>query len=237
MKEEKKQKRQLVNVSYPEVYYPAVPFKADEKSLARSKLHEKTEAIVRQQWVFEADKWWLELCTRSVAFIVGEGEGDPMLWTRLAVEACPQGKGARYAACTDFGFCLDDCLQHINDQAQSANEYLTSETLENVPFAEQVGELGSEQRMRVARTALRLAFDVVPSVKRAMGDDVSLTEDRLSELQAGCAGGDTEAMLEASRELSTFCESVKAAVAKECEAFEQEVSMLEESFSKQEGTS
>lgn len=231
MKEEKNQKKQLVNVSYHEVYYPAAPFKADEVSLARSKLHEKTEAIVRQQWIFEADQWWLELCTRSVPFIVGESEGDPMLWTRLAVEACPQGKGARYAACTDFGLCLDDCLQHINDQARSANEYLTCETLEDVHFAEQLGELGSEQRMRVARTALRLAFDVVPGVKRAMGDGASLTEDRLSELMARSASGDTEAMLEVCRELSAFCESVEADVAKEYAAFEKEVSMLEESIS------
>ena len=235
MKEEKNQKKQLANVPYPKAYCPAVPFKADEKGLARSKLHEKTEAIVRQQWAFEADKWWLELCTRSVAFIVGESEGDPMLWARLAVEACPKGKGARYAACTDFGYCLDDCLRFINDQAQSANEYLTSETLENVPFAKQLGELGSEQRMRVARTALRLASDVVPSVKRAMGDDASLIDEHRFELMARCARGDTEAMLEACRELSALCESAEAAVAKEYAAFEREVNMLEESVSKKDG--
>ena len=237
MKEEQKQKKQLANVSYPKTYCPAVPFEADEKGLARSKLHEKMEAIVRQQWIFEADKWWLELCTRSAMFEEGSGEGDSFLWARLAVEACPKGKGARYAACTDFGYCLDDCLQFISDQSQSANEYLTSETLENVPFAKQLGELGSEQRMRVARTALRLASDVVPSVKRAMGEDASLTDDHRFELMARCARGDTEAMLEACREFSALCESVEAAVAKEYAAFEREVNMLEESVSKKDGVS
>ena len=227
MHDDQKQEKKVAGASYPVLVHPAGPHEIDEERDARVRLHERIVSVLRAQWAHKADPWWLELCTRSAGIVEHGGEEDPMIWARAAVEACPEGEGARYAVCTDLDTSLSACLDHMGFWTTVAVDYLTKETSESMPELSQLSGLGSEQRLRLAYRALREAFDVAPSVVRAMGSDASLTEERCCELSVSSAGNDSAKMLEACEQLESLCKSVTAAVDKQRHALNEQVKAVE----------
>ena len=227
MHNDHKQGEKVAGAPYSVPARPVGPHEIDEVRAARDRLHERIVSVLRTQWAHKADPWWLELCKRSAEIIEFGGEEDSMVWARATVEACPKGEGARYAASTQFDTSLGACLDHIGFWTESAVDYLTKETSESMPELSQMGELGSEQRLRLARRALHEAFDVALDVIRAMGSDASLSEDRCCELSVSSAGNDAAKMLEACEQLESLCKSVTKAVDKQCHAFNEQVKAVE----------
>ena len=227
MHNDHKQGEKVAGAPYSVPARPVGPHEIDEVRAARDRLHERIVSVLRTQWAHKADPWWLELCKRSAEIIEFGGEEDSMVWARATVEACPKGEGARYAASTQFDTSLGACLDHIGFWTESAVDYLTKETSESMPELSQLGGLGSEQRLRLAYRALREAFDVAPSVIRAMGSDASLTEERCCELSVSSAGNNAAKMLEACEQIESLCKSVTAAVDKQRHALNEQVKAVE----------